>query len=276
MQLWDTHMHCCYSGDSEAEPDDMIKAAMDKGLSGIIFTDHLDWDYEAEPGLFDLDLPAYTDEMNMIAANINNYTGFHVGVGIELGLQPHLAQRHHKLLEEYSFDQVIGSTHVVGGVDPYYDTFYEGRSAKEAYELYFQEVLANIRAFDAFDTLGHLDYVSRYGMRHYGSDEGACRYEDFAPLLDEILLWLIHHGKSLEVNTGSFRGNDAATDPNPSYRILSRYFALGGRSITLGADAHKPEHVGLCFSSVAAKLKEIGFTEITYYLKRTPYTYPIL
>ena len=275
MYLWDTHMHCNYSGDSEAEPMDMIHTAMDKGLSGIIFTDHLDLDYREEPGLFDLDLPLYTEEMNMIAAGINNYSGFHVGVGLELGLQPHLTQRHHKILEEYSFDQVIGSTHVVEGVDPYYDRFYEGRNAQEAYSLYFQEVLANIKAFDDFDTLGHLDYVSRYGMRHYGREQGVCRYEDHAPLLDEILTWLISHDKALEVNTGNFRGDESATDPNPSYPILQRYYELGGRRITLGADAHTPEHIGLCFTSVVDRLKAIGFDEITYYLKRTPYTYKI-
>ena len=54
--LWDTHMHCYYSGDSESAPEDMIKSALSKNLDGICFTDHLDYDYKEEPGLFDLDL----------------------------------------------------------------------------------------------------------------------------------------------------------------------------------------------------------------------------
>ena len=33
--LWDTHMHCRFSGDSDADPVDMIKAAQDAGLDGI-------------------------------------------------------------------------------------------------------------------------------------------------------------------------------------------------------------------------------------------------
>lgn len=33
--LNDTHMHCCFSGDSEANPEDMILAAIQKGLDGL-------------------------------------------------------------------------------------------------------------------------------------------------------------------------------------------------------------------------------------------------
>ena len=49
--FWDTHMHCRFSGDSDADPNEMALAAAQKGLAGICFTDHIDWDY---PGLFPL------------------------------------------------------------------------------------------------------------------------------------------------------------------------------------------------------------------------------
>ena len=54
--MWDQHMHCMFSGDSDADPVLMIKSAINKGLDGICFTDHLDYDYKEEPGLFDLDI----------------------------------------------------------------------------------------------------------------------------------------------------------------------------------------------------------------------------
>ena len=43
--LWDTHMHSQFSGDSEAPQEEMISSAIEKGLAGICFTDHLDIDY---------------------------------------------------------------------------------------------------------------------------------------------------------------------------------------------------------------------------------------
>ena len=62
--LWDTHMHCYFSGDSDADPEEMIKAAQTAGLDGICFTDHLDYDFPADPpDLFLLDPDAYDREI---------------------------------------------------------------------------------------------------------------------------------------------------------------------------------------------------------------------
>ena len=58
-RLWDTHMHSQFSGDSEAPQEEMISSAIEKGLAGICFTDHLDIDYPEEPDIFLLDLPNY-------------------------------------------------------------------------------------------------------------------------------------------------------------------------------------------------------------------------
>ena len=41
----DCHMHTYFSGDSEAKPEEMVLAAIDKGLEAICFTDHEDIDY---------------------------------------------------------------------------------------------------------------------------------------------------------------------------------------------------------------------------------------
>ena len=60
--LYDTHMHTRFSGDSDAAPEDMIKAAREKGLTGLCFTDHLDIDYREEPHLFDLDFEKYPEQ----------------------------------------------------------------------------------------------------------------------------------------------------------------------------------------------------------------------
>ena len=62
-RLWDTHMHSQFSGDSEAPQEEMISSAIEKGLAGICFTDHLDIDYPEEPDIFLLDLPNYTSSV---------------------------------------------------------------------------------------------------------------------------------------------------------------------------------------------------------------------
>lgn len=48
--MWDQHMHCMFSGDSDADPVLMIKSAINKGLDGICFTDHLTMTIKRSPG----------------------------------------------------------------------------------------------------------------------------------------------------------------------------------------------------------------------------------
>lgn len=258
--LWDVHMHSQFSGDSKAPQEAMIAAAQTKGLAGICFTDHLDIDYPDEPETFLLDLPNYS--ASVLALQEKYKHTFPVRFGIELGLQPHLATIHRDILTQYPFDFVIGSSHVVHGIDPYYPKFYEGRSEKEAYREYFSSILENIQAFDGFDVYGHIDYVVRYGPTK-NKNYIWIEYQD---IIDEILKLLISKGKGIEINTGGFKYG--LGHPNPTEEILERYHELGGEIITIGADAHAPEHVGYDFEKVTGILKDAGFKYFTVFEKR--------
>ena len=101
----------------------------------------------------------------------------------------------------HPFDFVIGSSHVVHGIDPYYPKYYEGRSEKTAYREYFESILENLNTYSDFDVYGHLDYVVRYGPDH----NRFYTYEAYADIIDEILRKLISMGKGIEVNTAGFK-----------------------------------------------------------------------
>ena len=53
-RLADYHIHTFFSGDSEAKTDEIVKSAIEKGLSSICITDHLDFDYIVDDVLFEL------------------------------------------------------------------------------------------------------------------------------------------------------------------------------------------------------------------------------
>lgn len=260
--LWDTHVHSQYSGDSNAAQDTMIQTAIQQNLAGLCFTDHLDIDYPEQPDLFLLDLPNYTAS---VQAQKKHYLNrMDICLGIELGLQPHLADLHQDILSQYPFDFVIGSSHVVHGFDPYFSTFYEGRTEESCYREYFESIVENIRAFDGFDVYGHLDYVVRYGPNrnvHY-------TYAKYSDIIDEILKLLIERGKGIEINTGGFKYG--LGHPNPTEEILTRYHELGGEIITLGSDAHAPEHVAYDFEKIPDILKNSGFRYFTIFKERKP------
>ena len=62
-------------------------------------------------------------------------------------------------------------------------TFFEGRSDEEAYQEAFQVTIENLKKVNSFDSLGHLDYVVRYGT-HQAEEYS---YKKYAEEIDEIL-----------------------------------------------------------------------------------------
>lgn len=258
--LWDQHMHCNFSGDSDALPEDMIKAGIAHGLSGICFTDHLDYDYPEEPNIFLLDFDNYFKVLPDLRKKYADKIS--VNIGIELGLQPQAAGQNLAVAEKYPFDFIIGSSHVVNHMDPYYPEFFAGRDEDAAYMEYFESVLENINSGVDFDVYGHIDYVVRYGP----NKNAFYTYEKFKDIIDEILTQLISKGKGIEVNTGGFKYG--LGHPNPTEDIIKRYRELGGEIITMGADAHVPEYVAYEFDKAAHIIKNCGFKYYTVFKNR--------
>ena len=268
----DMHMHTWFSTDSEACPRDMADEAVRKGLKTICFTDHFDKDdlEWGEEGIFDVD--AYFVEMQKLQ---EEYAGkLNIRIGIELGLRTYLKDYYEELTKKYPFDFVIGSVHNVpykkdaeGNIlytDPAAEKLFTDRTDKEAYRLMMETTLENVRTSDCFQTLGHLDYVVRYGK----SREKEYSYTDYADIIDEILKLLIEKEKGLEVNSAGLKYGLPFAHPHPD--VLKRYRELGGEIITIGADAHKPEHIAYDFTKAEEILKSCGFKYYTEFFEKKP------
>lgn len=268
----DMHMHTWFSTDSEACPCDMADEAVRKGLKTICFTDHFDKDdlEWGEEGIFDVD--AYFVEMQKLQ---EEYAGkLNIRIGIELGLRTYLKDYYEELTKKYPFDFVIGSVHNVpykkdaeGNIlytDPAAEKLFTDRTDKEAYRLMMETTLENVRTSDCFQTLGHLDYVVRYGK----SGEKEYSYTDYADIIDEILKLLIEKEKGLEVNSAGLKYGLPFAHPHPD--VLKRYRELGGEIITIGADAHKPEHIAYDFAKAEEILKSCGFKYYTEFFEQKP------
>ena len=57
--LWDCHMHSSFSADSDTPMEVMIHRAVETGLQGITFTEHLDPDYPVTPDNLDFSLKIF-------------------------------------------------------------------------------------------------------------------------------------------------------------------------------------------------------------------------
>lgn len=268
----DMHMHTWFSTDSKACPCDMADEAVRKGLKTICFTDHFDKDdlEWGEEGIFDVD--AYFVKMQKLQ---EEYAGkLNIRIGIELGLRTYLKDYYEELTKKYPFDFVIGSVHNVpykkdaeGNIlytDPAAEKLFTDRTDKEAYRLMMETTLENVRTLDCFQTLGHLDYVVRYGK----SREKEYSYTDYEDIIDEILKLLIEKEKGLEVNSAGLKYGLPFAHPHPD--VLKRYRELGGEIITIGADAHKPEHIAYDFAKAEEILKSCGFKYYTEFFEQKP------
>lgn len=257
--ICDFHMHTAFSGDSEAPVRDQIERAIALGMPEICITDHHDYDSGFCDIDFTLNLPVY---LQMLADIREEYRDrIRVNIGVELGLQSHLKEYLDGLVARYgdSLDFIIGSSHFADRMDPYDRAFWDGRTEEAAFERFFQVSLKRARTLDCFDVFGHLDYVVRYAPHR----NAQYRYEQFKDVIDDILRALIQRGKGLECNTGGFKYG--LGHPNPREEVLLRYRELGGEILTVGSDAHAPEHLGYDFERCRELLKACGFRYYTVF-----------
>ncbi len=260
--LSDCHMHTEFSLDCEASPRAMIESAIAKGLDAVCITDHEDKDYVSEGNQWTFDVGQYFARMREMQKEYGERIS--VRIGVEIGLQPHLGEYYQSYVRQKPFDFVIGSVHLIKTRDPYYREFFEGRRDRDAYEETFAETYENIQKVNDFDVLGHLDYVTRYG-KHQAEEYS---YAGFADIIDQILKYLIEHGKGIELNTAGLKYGLPYAHPHTD--VLKRYRKMGGEILTIGSDAHKPEHVAYDFQKVPEILESCGFRYYTEFVGRKP------
>lgn len=267
MIIADYHVHSDFSGDSKASMESMIERALELGLRRICFTDHMDYDYPHKGEIsFVFDPEPYVNQLRKLKERYSNR--IEVLTGIELGLQPQVVEQFQSLMQNYSFDFAIGSSHVVDYVDPYLPLFWENRTKDEGIRDYFKTIIDNCRrSKNLFHVYGHLDYVIRYVPTADGK-KSDYSYDEYRELLDEVLLTILECGKGIEVNTAGLKYGLGFA--HPKAEVLKRYRELGGELITIGSDAHKPEHLCYDFQLIPDYLKSLGFQYYATFIQGKP------
>jgi histidinol-phosphatase (PHP family) len=259
--MFDCHIHSVFSTDSVMDADHACGSAIKLGLEGIAFTDHLDYDF---PG--DIDFLINFDEYFNIMDEIKEKYSERLNVlrAVEVGIQPHVLHESEELIRKYPFDYVLASIHIVDRQNPYEREYYTGKTKKEAYTRYLEEIYYMVGNLESFDMLGHFGYIVRYA----DYDDRTLRYADYSDLFDMIFRKLIEHGRGFELNTGTYRIDrpDAVYDTE----ILKRYRQLGGELICLGSDAHQTDHMAARFGHFAQVLRDAGFKYTVHFENRKP------
>ncbi|MDX9692234.1 MAG: histidinol-phosphatase HisJ family protein [Acholeplasmataceae bacterium] len=268
IKLIDHHTHTQASPDADLSltMENYIEKAIELGLPGVMFTDHVDFDFAAPIFADQIDYEPYYKKVKQLREKYP----IDVLMGVEMGYQPHLNDRISKQLSEFPYDFVILSMHMCDGLDLYNGDFFIGKTQLESYQRYFETVLYSVENFSDFDVYGHIDYIIRYG----GFENRMYDFETFKPIISKILSTLINKGKGIEINTSGLRYGLGVT--HPRVELLKLYKSLGGKMITLGSDSHYLKDFRKDFELAISLLKEAGFTEITQFKNRKPYFISIL
>ncbi|MCQ2557560.1 MAG: histidinol-phosphatase [Oscillospiraceae bacterium] len=233
MIMQDFHVHSTFC-DGKASPEELVQAALEKGLAAIGFSSHSyipgeeDWTLAADYGPYRAEIRRLKEKY---AGQIQIWCGIEQDFRSELPSEP--------------FDYSIGSVHSVvsdrgvlvvdnkdwqleAGIRELYDG--DAYAAAEAYFGCVGKVLEKTNA----DIIGHLDVLRKLNAGNRFFDPEHPRYRNaILQAVEELLPW----GRPFEINTGArARGHDC--DPYPELSI-ARYIAEHGGTFLLSSDSHR-------------------------------------
>ncbi len=259
-----------FSHDGDGTIEELCKSALKHNLSGFAVTDHCDCEYADDKQM--------QKNLELSYSEADKYKEIYkdkliISRGVEIGevlFNPEFAK---KIISSRNFDVILGSVHAVRiknwempfsviDFSLHSDEFIDSYITQ-----YFSDLLETAESAD-FDILCHLTVVLRYIVYKYKRSVDINKHY---PVIKNILKTIIKRDKSLEINTSGV--NDGYFMPDRE--IITMYKDLGGKRISIGSDSHSPENLSKGLTDSVQLLKELGFSELTYYINRKPVEYKI-
>lgn len=285
MQLpADGHVHSQFSWDAYkvGDMEATCARAVEVGLPAVVFTEHVDFT-PFRAGFLAPDYPDLVDEKGALRAPALDVQGYfecvqrcraaypqlRVLAGMEVG-QPHRhVEQVDALLAAGSFDRVLGSLHCLRdgpaglagfdaagsgagqGVGERGEQFaepwelYPHYEAGEVFRAYLSEIPQMVAGSAVFTAFAHIDYP----VRSWPEEAAPFDPVDFEEELRGALRALAQGERALEINTR-----------RPLEAVIVRWWRQeGGRLVTFGSDAHRPDLVGEGLAEAAGLAAAEGF-----------------
>lgn len=265
MILADFHVHTECSPDASGCILEAALAAVEKGVSILCTTDHVDID-DYKTGKLQSNCFSNREEMQRqyLEAKAKVEGRLDLRLGIEFGEANHASEELIRDVTSTKLDFIIGSLHNVRENPDFFCINYESKlHCEKLVEKYIEEHFELVR-LGCFDVLGHLGYTKRY-MKRQGFDIGL---DGFEASLEELFKLLRDRGKGIELNTSGLRDRTGSTFPE--LKFLKLYRELGGEIITTGSDSHRPSDIGSNIKDGLELLREAGFKYFTVFKDRKP------
>lgn len=240
MEKKDLHIHTVYS-DGANTPEEMVKSAIERGMSMIGFSDHSYTSFDMSYCMKKDMICKYRREIRMLKEKYRN--DITVLCGIE--------QDYYSDEKNDKYDYVIGSVHYIKCGDEYVPVDEDAQTLITASEKYFNgdiyslaeayyNIVSDVVSKTKADIIGHFDLISKFNEKMPLFDETDMRY---------VTAWqraadkLLQTEAVFEINTGAI-SRGYTTVPYPSRNIIEYIKERGGRFI-MSSDSHSRDT--LCY-----------------------------
>ncbi len=240
MSFSDLHVHTVFS-DGKNTPEEMVLAAIEKGMKCIGFSDHAYTPFDEDFCIAKHEQALYRSTVSALKEKYKDK------ITVLCGIEQDLCSD----VQAECYDYVIGSLHYVYADNMYIPVDHSPEVLLQSVQEHFQgdiysfieayyRMLAEMAENAKIDLIGHFDLVCKFNEGGRLFDETDPRYVcAWQAAVDRLLKKKI----PFEINTGAIsRGYRSA--PYPAEPICD-YIRANGGSFMLSSDCHKAEN--LCY-----------------------------
>ena len=264
MKKVDYHVHTKHSMDCDMLVDTLCEAALHAGVDEICITDHTEFGHPDAGADVPPNIPEWLADIQRAR---KKYPALSIRSGIEIGDNPLIREQIQAWHLALPVDFLLLSLHLVDNEDPYKESFFAGKEQKIVYRRYVEAKLESALAWrpDMFDSFAHIGYCAKFAP--YPVQSRPLRWRHAPDAFDALFTYLAENGKAIEVNTSGMRSMGECL---PDRELLMRFHEKGGEFVTLGSDAHRPEHVGKDIEHARMLAKACGLRYFLTFAERQP------
>ena len=238
--LYNFHTHTTYC-DGKSTAEEMVKKAIELGLSQLGFSGHSYTEFDLEPCMTREGTEAYKAEITRLKEKYKDKIKILLGIEYD----------YHSDEPTNDYDYILGSVHYILKDDKYLCIDYSRNTQIDAVNRYYggdfysyiedyYTTVADLYNKTKCDIIGHFDLITKYNAEGSLFDTNHPRY---------IAAWqkaadaIIKTPAVVEINTGGIaRGH--VKSPYPCQEIIN-YFKANGKKMIFSSDCHNKDFL-LC------------------------------
>lgn len=269
----DLHLHTFYSHGRNS-PWEMYRAAQEKGLSLIGFTEHsprpLTYNYKNE---YRDHLTAHFSDYIQAISDMRAHAPdtCQVLLGLEMDWLPAEEAFVREACSAHDYDYLLGSVHFLDhwGFDDGQEPWQEADAARIYgwYENYFKTWRSMITS-GLFQIASHPDLIKIYSVRHF---HDWLAMPESRELVKDCLTALRDANMAMEISSAGLRKPCREIYPAPEIMELAQELKL---NISFASDAHNTADIASSFSELRDYAKKYGFERQMTFKKGKPVYLP--